>query len=651
MTVHHVFSTILPLTWNFTDFSGLAQAECCRLELRKLMMKSISTFDTTKAPLLDILRDIKAGKIQLVDFQRSWCWDDERISRLLASVSLGFPVGSLMLLQQGNPEVKFKPRLVESVTLKRPPKPTTLILDGQQRLTSLFMSLLSEKPVWIDKGKRYPPDQRWYYMDIKLALDYPTTDRRDTILSFKADKKLRQPGMPVIDCSTPAQEYELALFPVSQVFNFPQWRAGYSKYWNYEPEKLALIEEFEVSVIKKFEHYHLGLFVLSAELPKEAVCYIFEENNKQQCELTHFDLLTSSFAASEFDLRLDWSAREKRFAPLKVLRLLKNTDFLQAIVLMNSYTKRLETQKLGYSPDRLPAITSKRPDVLNLPLAEYQRWVEPVSKGFEEAARFLHTQAIFDADDLPYPTQLVLIVCLLVILGEGAKLDWVRQRIEQWFYCGAASGVYSRSRESIAAKDLLEVPLWINDGEVPSTVRESYLTPERLQSLIQSSGATYRAISALLRRNGARDFRTGEAITSAGYFEDKIENHHIFPQDWCKKQGIEASRYNSIVNKTPLTAKTNKFLGGKAPSDYLAQLEDQGLSRPRIDEILRSHAIEPMTLRTNDFETFFELRTQALLKLVGQAMGKNLIQNFAKPQGNGNGLSLTLETSDFVEFH
>ncbi len=127
-------------------------------------MNSISTFDINKEPLLDLLRDIKQGKIQLVDFQRSWCWDEERIERVIASVSLGFPVGAVMLLQQGNPDVKFKPRPVEGTTLNHPPMPTALILDGQQRLTSLFMSLLSDEPVWIDRGKRCSPVQRWYYI-------------------------------------------------------------------------------------------------------------------------------------------------------------------------------------------------------------------------------------------------------------------------------------------------------------------------------------------------------------------------------------------------------------------------------------------------------------------------------------------------------
>ncbi len=289
----------------------------------------------------------------------------------------------------------------------------------------------------------------------------------------------------------------------------------------------------------------------------------------------------------------------------------------------------------GSDADRLPAVVCNYQDVLRLDLSEYQRWVEPITQGFEAVARFLHAQAMFDADDLPYPMQLVVMVPLFVILGETLKLDWVRQRIEQWFYCGAASGIYSRSRQATAAKDLIEIPQWLNGGEVPATIQEAELFAARLQNLVSSQGAGYRAITALLRRDGALDFLSGEPITAVRYFQERIENHHIFSQKWCKQQRIPRWRYNSIVNKTPLTAKTNKFLGGKAPSEYLAHLEAQGISRQRIDEILRSHLIEPETLWNDDFDGFFEARTQALLAMMGKAMGKSSTVEVSEGLANG----------------
>jgi uncharacterized protein with ParB-like and HNH nuclease domain len=70
-------------------------------------LNSVTTFDCTKESLLDLLRSIKEGKTQLPDFQRGWVWDDEHIRSLLASISLSYPIGAVMMLQTGNDEVRF----------------------------------------------------------------------------------------------------------------------------------------------------------------------------------------------------------------------------------------------------------------------------------------------------------------------------------------------------------------------------------------------------------------------------------------------------------------------------------------------------------------------------------------------------------------
>ena len=110
------------------------------------------------------------------------------------------------------------------------------------------------------------------------------------------------------------------------------------------------------------------------------------------------------------------------------------------------------------------------------------------------------------------------------------------------------------------------------------------------------------------------------------FFNDRIDIHHIFPQAWCKKQGIQSKTYNSIVNKTPLSKASNISVGGHAPSVYLRRIKkEQKLSSAELDDILRSHLIEPKYLRKDDFESFFSARTKALSKIVGKAMGKPVV--------------------------
>jgi hypothetical protein len=80
-----------------------------------------------------------------------------------------------------------------------------------------------------------------------------------------------------------------------------------------------------------------------------------------------------------------------------------------------------------------------------------------------------------------------------------------------------------------------------------------------------------------------------------------------------KQQGIPSSRYNCLLNRTPLRKDTNRFIGSQPPSVYLARLVEQhGVSRNRLDEILRSHSIEPQTLWNDDFEAFLKSRSENL---------------------------------------
>jgi len=604
-------------------------------------MNSISTFDITKYPLLDILKDIKTGRIQLPDFQRDWVWDDFQVRRVLASVSLAYPIGAVMMLQQGNHQVQFKPRLVDSITLPEPQPPNLLILDGQQRLTTLFMVLLSGQPVVIKDQKSQKLIKKWYYLDIEKCLD-PNSDRREAILAFPESKRLHTPN-GVIDVSTPCREYLVGLFPLSNVFFFSEWRSKYSKFWAYDTEKLKLLDTLELEVLKKFEHYQMPVIQLRDSLPKEAVCQVFEDTNTSGCDLNFFDLMTASYCADNFSLRDDWKRREVRLKSLKVLRSLRNTDFIQAISLVASYARRQKALLANVNCEKLPAISCRRLEALKLSPEEYLTWADPVMRGFEEAARFLHAQKIFDATDIAYPIQLVALTAILTLLGKQGESEQIRSRLRYWLWSGMFGEVYTRGHEVRAGHDVLEVPLWLSGGLQPTTISSADFSVQRLLGVRKRYGAVYQGLSALLRLQGAIDWSTGEEINDVLYFEQRVESHHIFPVSWCRKQGIDPKYYNCIVNRTGLSASTNKKIGSKSPSVYLKQFEKQGISPNKLDEMLRSHAIDPMMLRRDDFEGFFAARTRALMELISNAMGKRLtVEPFEESiagykNGNGNG--------------
>jgi hypothetical protein len=586
------------------------------------MSTLISTFDITKEALPDLLLKIQQGKVQLPDLQRSFCWSDDLIIQLIASVSLGCPVGAIMLLEQGNSEWNFQPRLVEGVSLDHVPVPTHLILDGQQRATALFMALFSGNPVLIKDRRSHKNSERWYYIDIEAALN-PEIDREDTVLSLNKSRTKPHFGTKIkaVDCTSSDREFESGLFPIAQIFRYAVWRQNYCKYWNYQPAKLELIDRFEQEVVKRFEHYQVPVIQLKAELPKPAVCRVFEKTNTQGTELNFFDLATACFASEDFSLRSDWTLKEKRLKQHRVLQSLREMDFLSCVTLVATYHRRRQVIESGLSLPKLPGVACGRAEVLSLSVEEYKAFAEQVIGGYEEAARFLYGQRIVTSEDLPYPIQLVALAAILTVVGYPQ--EQMRSKLEQWFWSGCCCALYTSWHESRAARDMLEVPAWLlNEGALPTTIREATFNTTRLLSVRRRQGAIYKGVSALLRKGGAIDFATGETLSDVNVFNDPIESHHVFPVAYCKRQSIEMSRYNCLVNRTPLSQLSNQKIGGKAPSHYLQGLLDQGISRQRLDAILRSHLIEPETLWTNDFEAFFASRTQALLELVNRVMGK-----------------------------
>ncbi len=571
-------------------------------------MEAMTTFDSTKESLLDLMQSIRQMKTQLPDFQRGWVWDDEHIRSLLASVSLSYPIGAVMLLHTGNEDVRFKPRLVEGVISDHPPAPERLILDGQQRLTSLFLSLYSGQPV-ATRNPRGHPIQRWYYLDIAKAL-HPYEDREDAIIGLPEDRKLRNfRGEVIADYSTMVQECAAELLPLPLIFDTPGLTAWQMLYFNADPahfqERLVRWNALMQTVIQRIQQYQVPLILLRKETPKEAVCQVFEKVNTGGVSLTVFELLTATYAVDDFNLREDWLTRVKRFRQHRVLGNVENDDFLQTVTLLATYTKRKQGLTEGIALDHAPGVSCKRKEILRLSLHDYQRWADAATEGFEKAGKFLYAQKFFAARDLPYRTQLTPLAGIFALLQDRADTDGVRAKLAQWYWCGVFGELYGSATETRFALDLPDVLTWIEGGPEPSTIADANFAPARLLTLRTRNSAAYKGLYALLLRDGGYDFRTGEPVDVQMYFDERIDIHHIFPQDWCRTHHIDPKRCDSIVNKTPLTAKTNRILSGHPPSLYLSRIQKTaGIDEPRMAHILRSHVIDPDSLGTDNLAPF-----------------------------------------------
>ena len=259
-------------------------------------------------------------------------------------------------------------------------------------------------------------------------------------------------------------------------------------------------------------------------------------------------------------------------------------------------------------------------------MGDWKTWADRVEAGFVRAARFLYWQKIFKARDLPYRTQLVPLAAIFVDLGKDGETEGARQKIARYYWCGVLGELYGGAIESRFARDLPEVVAMVHgEAAEPITIQESSFQANRLLTLRTRNSSAYKGLYALLMRDGGRDFRTGEPIEAQAFFDDKIDIHHIFPEKWCKTAGIEPGTYNSVINKTAISARTNRRIGGKAPSKYLPAVERAaGVEPPRMDEILGSHCITAALLRTDRFWEFYAARAETLLKRIEVATGKSI---------------------------
>lgn len=570
---------------------------------------------TNDRPISELMISINKGAIQLPDFQRGWVWEDGRIKALIASITNNYPVGAAMFLEYGNDNIRFKYRVIEGVTATDV-IPTELILDGQQRLTSIYSSLYSRNAVHTrtDKGKKI---FRYYYIDIKKACD-PNCDRVDAIFSVPETRIITSNfGRDIeLDLSDRTKEFENKIFPLNLILDFPEeqnWQNEYYAFYNYNQEIIKEFTEFNKKIIMQTLQYKIPVISLGKDTPKEAVCQVFENVNTGGVSLTVFELVTAIFAMDDFELRKDWEERKAKYFDGDLLSCITATDFLTACTLLSTYKKG-------------GTVSCKKKDVLNLSLKDYNNFANALSEGFVEAEKILQEERVFSNKDLPYSTQLIPLAALCTLLSNGnrIKVTNIKNKIRQWYWCGVFGELYGGANETRYVNDVVGVMNWIeNNGNIPKTIQESYFNPTRLLTLQSRQSAAYKGIMALILKNHCKDFISGREMDFTVYKSENIDIHHIFPKSYCEKNNLSKEKWNSVVNKTPISYSTNREIGGVAPSEYLKKIEEKGqVDYNSLNDYLQTHLIDVSAARSNDFEKHIVLRAKLLLDAIEKATGK-----------------------------
>ena len=578
----------------------------------------------------DLLKMVEEGKAQLPDFQRSWVWDDTKICKLIESITSGFPMGAAMFLANGGEHIRFKYRMFEGVESDNNVTPEWLVLDGQQRLTTLYQVLRSKKATNTRfETNRDATIRRFYYLDIRKCLD-PNADRLDAIVSV-SDKKQQTTNIGrtvTLDLSTREKEFENLMFPLNITFSAndtDDWRYDMEDYYLNNREYSLLFREFSQKILRPILAYSMPVIQLDKETPKEAVCQIFENVNTGGVPLTVFELVTATFAADGHELRKDWEEIKHSFSQkvnCKLLREISGANFLAAMTLLVSYYKRVDSGN-----DERIAVTCKKRDILRLELKDYKKYHDALVQGFGDAANFLVHQGIYRSRDLPYTSQLIPLAAIYAYDNENSKLlnlGTNQNLLAQWYWCGVMGELYGGANEARFALDILGVFRWMNGGEKPDTVYRSSIQPTRLLTMQTRNSAAYKGIMALILQDSPLDFMTGNRMDIASYIDEEADIHHIFPQAYCEKQNLPRIKWNSVINKTLIYASSNRSIGGHAPSVYIGTMANKGLEQDKIKTAITSHKVNYDYLCADDFDAYFIDRAKRLLDRIEKATGKTI---------------------------
>ena len=563
--------------------------------------------------LKDLLLQVQKGELQLPEFQRSWVWDDGKICKLIESITMGFPMGAVMFLETGG-EVNYKPRLFTGVESKMASvKPDYLVLDGQQRLTTLFQVFMSQNPVetcW--ERNKSNVIYRYYYIDMVKALD-ENEDREEAIISI-SDKKIKTSDIGkviALDLTTREKEYENLMFPLNLMFNPTEamnWCLGMLQYYQNDPTKLALYQKFNTDIISSVIAYKLPVIKVLKNTSQSSVCQIFENVNRGGVPLNVFELVTASLAADGVELRQEWKSIKNDFSKFDVLRDIDGTAFITSMTLWDSYEKSIASGgKIG--------VKCKKKDVMALRSSVFKQKRDILKNGFIEAARFLIKQGVYAADNLPYNTQFIPLAAIFAYdLNHQHLLTNLPNltKLSKWYWCGVFGELYGSANET-------------RYNILPDTVSRSSFHVMRLLSLQTRNSAAYKGVMALLLQDEPLDFLTAGKMTVATYTSENTDIHHIFPASYCEKQNLPREKWNSVINKTMIYASTNRSIGGVAPSRYIQAILNHKIEKEELVRAISTHKINFNLLNEDNFDEFIIDRAIKLADRIEQAIGKDVM--------------------------
>ncbi|MCF4007008.1 DUF262 domain-containing protein [Corynebacterium uropygiale] len=589
-------------------------------------------FTTPSYGLTDLFSRIDRGDLQLPDFQRDYSWDVDQIRSLIVTVLRGYPAGCLMALDTRNVPMRFRARPLYGAPHTEE-QPGLLLLDGQQRLTTLYTAMRGDGTVRsVDfRNKRVT---RRFFVNLRRAVENDVMPD-DAVFNVDGEGHVKSHFAPAIPEGLTDQEAVLkaGVVPVSMLLSGKATDLLFDLAKDADDELRSTIKRFYTKVVRPLAAYQLPMIRVGRETAQAGVGSIFAQANSVGLQMDVFELFTAVLAAEdpEFHLRERWEAIEKELAEYPALSEIGRTEFLTAVSL-------IATARHGHA-------SGHREDILKLRLEEYKAAEEAARYGFREAALFLAQRCIFDNSQVPFSKQLIPLAAIFALLRdtpEALRTTAGWDRLHRWFWSGVFGELYGSPAVIIRmGLDVDEVTRWVRAGESgedieePKTVRDASFNESRLLSVSEDSGV-YHGLYALLMGRGARDWRSGKAFDRWTYPQLQPSFERIFPVSWCVDRGVDEALAASVINRTPLGKRTAIVIDRSSPARYLARVQSKSLMEDEeFDDVLASHDLDVEALHRGDAQHFLEDRKERIIGMVEYAMDKPVIRDLTDSDPHG----------------
>lgn len=550
----------------------------------------------------DLVGMVERKELRLPEMQREYVWTAKRVRDLLDSLYRGYPSG-VILAWESEEEIATREFAVEteSSSTVRP----LLLLDGQQRLTSLSAVLRGE-PVTV-RGRQRPveilfnldhPDELTFITEVNENSD-EDDDAEDDESKVDIQDRLRKLAFVV---GTRALQSLPTWVKVSDIFRMEAIDLLESKGFDIATMDRELRKKYtsRLHAVKSIENYEYRMDVLERSKSYEEVTEIFVRVNSLGAKLKSSDLALAQITAK-------WRG---------------------SLELFRKYQQSIDSRgfdlDLGIILRALVAITTgqaKFQTVNSVSLQQFQDGWKRATKAFDHALNFAQTNLGIDS-----PTLLSSPLLLITTAVWADRLDFRMDKatsndFRQWFLIANAKGRYSRgSSETILDQDLAILRHGSGAEELMQRLTQQMgrldFTVEELVGRTSRSGA-FKTMFLAFRQSGARDWATNLEISAKHHGKaDVIEYHHIFPKAFLKKSRPELDRaeVDDIANLAFIGATTNKRISDRAPAEYRSTFSQEDFAAQQIN-------FDDGRDQPESFEQFMQLRRENLARRLNSFLG------------------------------